>query len=67
MDITEEMFLDTKEISIDLTYLQPRIVMMDGKREVICVNCKDKGSAFELFGQLMEKWNEVKRLSAKNT
>ena len=61
MNITREMFVDTKEISVDYSYLQPRIQMMNRSRIVFTVDCASKEAAKRLHSELTLAWLNVKK------
>ena len=67
MEITEQDFMDTKEISIELDRINPLIKMMDGKRVVFQIEASDEDKGNELFYQLIVAWNDVKEKEKKET
>jgi len=63
MELTRKDFEQCKSISIDNSYVQPKIRMctdMNGKIPIHTIDCNDDESAEELFSQLLDKWQEVK-------
>ena len=70
MQISEEEFDSCKSISIDSGYANPKVRMchdLDGKQVIHEFECDNKEKASELFHQLLEAWNEIKRIPARDT
>ena len=63
MEITKEDFLKCRSISVDTDYASPVIKMcadMDNKQLIHKFECENKEKADELFGQLLNAWQEAK-------
>ncbi len=63
MEITKEDFLAAKSISIDISFVQPKIRMcrdMGNKQLIHVFECNNEEAANELFRQLLNAWKEVR-------
>ena len=66
MELDRQDFVNTKEISVDLNYAQPRIRLVDERKCLIKeIHCNNKEDADILFNQVVSVWSEVKREEGK--
>lgn len=70
MNISEQDFEGCMSISIDNSFVQPRIKMCrdkENKQLIHQFECPNEEKAEELFEQLLGAWGEIKKLSARHT